>query len=272
MLTRRTLLLSSLTLAALVAASCGGDGDATEASSTTADGSATTLDATTTSVAPSTTEATATTATSTTTTTATTVAPTSSASTTTLAPAGPPTLRSNGIGVHTFGGPTPEVLLGDLTVVLGAPTSVVSADYPVDAGGFYENPADESGFAHPSGRTACFSNELCVHFGGADPSSLRFVGYRQGEGAGSLTTASGVTAGSAGSTFAASIIVSPGGCFSTGSGTADGVGLFLESTGDPFGYYDDTTDTYVVQAPPVADVVVLSVFAGDEPFYLYDDC
>ena len=50
------------------------------------------------------------------------------------------------------------------------------------------------------------------------------------------------------------------------------MGLFLESTGDPFGYYDDTTDTYVVQAPPVADVVVLSVFAGDEPFYLYDDC
>ena len=106
----------------------------------------------------------------------------------------------------------------------------------------------------------------------ADPSSLRFVGYRQTEGAGSLTTASGVTAGTAGSAFPAALVVEPGGCYSTGTGTADGVSVFLQSDGELFGFYDDATDTFVSQAPPVDDIVVLSVFGGDEPFFLYDDC
>jgi hypothetical protein len=267
---RRPAVLSLLTVGALVLAACGSDTDSGAA--TSADGVSTTAAVTTdvtTTTAPTTTaaasETTATTAP------ATTALPATTAATTT-APAGPPTLRSRGIGDFTLGGPTPEELLGALTPVLGAPTSVVSAEYPLDAGSYFENPDDESGFAYPAGRTACFANALCVEFGGPDPTSLRFVGYRQGEGPGALTTASGVTAGSSGTAFAASIIVSPGGCFSTGAGTADGVGLFLQSNGELFGFYDDVSETYVVQAPPVDDIVVLSVFAGDEPFFLYDDC
>ena len=245
-------------------ASCGTDGDSGVASLPDVASSI----ATSTIEAPSTSEVTASTEATTTTTAP--APPTTPAPTTTVA--GPPTLQSNGIGSHEFGGPTPDELIAELSSFLGSPTAVLSNDYPDGSSGFYESADGESGFAYPSGRTACFSNALCVEFGGADPSSLRFVGYRQTEGAGSLTTASGVTAGTAGSAFPAALVVEPGGCYSTGTGTADGVSVFLRSNGEWFGYFDDDTGNYVTQAPPIDDVVVLSVFGGDEPFFLYDDC
>ena len=222
-------------------ASCGSDGDSGVASLPDVASSI----ATSTIEVPSTSEVTASTEATTTTTAP--APPTTPAPTTTVA--GPPTLQSNGIGSHEFGGPTPDELIAELSSFLGSPTAVVSNDYPDASSGYYENLADESGFAYPSGRTACFSNALCVEFGGADPSSLRFVGYRQNEGAGSLTTASGVTAGTAGSAFPAAIVVEPGGCFSTGTGTADGVSVFLQSDGELFGFYDDATDTFVSSGP-----------------------
>lgn len=262
--TRRSALLLIIGVAAAGSiSSCGSDGDSGVASLPDV---ASSIAATTTD-APSTSDDTATTEVATTTT---------PAPTTTLAPtttvAGPPTLQPNGIGGHEFGGPTPDELIAELSGFLGSPTSVVSSDYPDGSSGFYENADAESGFAYPSGRTACFSNALCVEFGGADPSSLRFVGYRQTEGAGSLTTASGVTAGTPGSAFPAAFVVEPGGCYSTGTGTADGVSVFLRSDGEVFGFYDEVTATFVAQAPPVDDIVVLSVFGGDEPYFLYDDC
>jgi hypothetical protein len=188
------------------------------------------------------------------------------------APADPPVLVAAGIGPHSFGGATPDDLIAYLTPFVGSPTSVVSVDYPIDADGYFESAAEELGFTYPSGRTVCFSNNLCAEFGAADAASLNFVGFRQNEGSGSLTTASGVTAGSAGSDFVSAIEVEAGGCFSTGTGSADGVQLLLQSSGDMFGYYDDTTEEYVSQIPPLEDIVVLSVFGGDEPFNLDGDC
>ncbi len=263
--TRRPALLLVIGVAAVSGiASCGSDGESDVASLPDVASSI----AATTSDAPSTSQATATTEAASTTTAP--APPTTPAPTTTVA--GPPTLRSSGIGGYEFGGPTPDELIAELSGFLGSPTSVVSNDYPDGSSGFYENADAESGFAYPSGRTACFSNALCVEFGGADASSLRFVGYRQNEGAGSLTTASGVTAGTPGSAFPDALVVEPGGCYSTGTGTADGASVFLQSDGELFGFYDDATGDYVLQAPPVDDVVVLSVFGGDEPYFLYDDC
>jgi len=262
---QRPAVLLLICAAAGLMASCGSDSDSAVES---LPGPESSIAAPTTD-APSTSEATTTTTESTSTTTA-------PAATTTLAPtttvAGPPTLERDGIGGHEFGGPTPDELIGELSAVLGSPTSVVSNEYPNGEGGYYDDADDEFGFVYRSGRTACFSNALCVEFGGDDAASLRFVGYRQNEGAGALTTASGVTAGSSGSAFPAAIVVEPGGCYSTGTGTADGVSLYLQSDGELFGYSDETTDSYVTQTPPVDDVVVLSVFGGDEPYFLYDDC
>jgi hypothetical protein len=213
----------------------------------------------------------------------TTVAPeTTAAPASTAAPTPPPTaptpapfdltLRVDGVGALAFGSTTPDQLVAALTPEIGSPSSVESLDYPTDAGDYFENELEERGFSFPSGRDVCFVNGLCTYFGGASSAALTFVGYRQSEGPGALTTASGVTAGSLGADFSSAIVAEPGGCFSTGSGTADGVGLFLVSAGDLFGFFDDTTGDFVAQVPAIADITVLEVFAGEESFFLFDDC
>lgn len=183
-----------------------------------------------------------------------------------------PTLRVDGIGPLVFATTTPEAADAYLAPLIGAPVSVVSSEYPDASGTYYENDVDESGFTFPFGRAVCYGNGLCTHFGGADAAALSLVGFHQTEAADSLSTASGVTAGSPGTDFPTAIVTEPGGCFSTGGGTADGVGLFLQSSGTWFTVYDDATGEYVHTAPPVAEVTVLSVSGGDKPYYLYDDC
>lgn len=206
----------------------------------------------------------------------TTVAPATTAATPAPPPAPPApaamTLRTDGIGPLAFGATTPDQLIAAMTPVIGSPSSVASLDYAVDAGGFFENVTEERGFAFVSGRDVCFGNGLCTYFGGGYGAALTFVGYRQNEGVGALTTASGVTAGSRGAVVGATIVAEPGGCFSTGSGTADGVRLFLQSSGEPFGYFDGVTEEYVSQVPAIGDISVISVSAGEEPFYTYEDC
>ncbi len=174
-----------------------------------------------------------------------------------------------------FGATTPDQLLNTLSPVLGNAASINPIAYPDDPDPsipYYENFAEERGFAFPFGTDICFDNGLCTYFGGVAADALTLVGYRQSGGSGALTTVSGVTAGSEGSLFNGLIIPAVGGCYSTGGGTADGVSLFLQSLGAPFGYYDEATDEYVSQAPPVDDVMVLRVYAGTEPNFIYDDC
>ena len=182
------------------------------------------------------------------------------------------TLRPDGVGALAFGATTPDQLVAVMTPALGSPSAIESLDYPTNAGGYFENESAERGFAFPSGRDICFSNGLCTYFGGASSAALTFVGYRQSEGTGPLATASGVTAGSHGADFSSAIVAEAGGCLSTGSGTADGVQLFLRSSGDMFGFFDDVTGDFVAQVPAIEDISVLSVFAGEEPFFLFDDC
>lgn len=201
-------------------------------------------------------------------------APTTTISTVTTVSPSPAVvhLRPNGIGALEFGATTPDQLVAALTPTLGSPISIESLPYPTDSGGYFENLDEERGFAFAFGRDVCFDNGLCTYFGGSAADALTLVGYRQSEGAGTLTTVSGVTAGSIGTEFPDVIIAEAGGCYSTGSGSADGVRLFMESSGELFGYFDDVTNEFIMQAPPLNDLTVLSAYAGDEPFFTFDDC
>jgi hypothetical protein len=42
--------------------------------------------------------------------------------------------------------------------------------------------------------------------------------------------------------------------------------------GELFGFFDDATGEFIAQVPAIADITVLDVFAGEEPFYLFDGC
>ena len=192
---------------------------------------------------------------------------------TTVAPAPvAPVLLPVGIGPLSFGAATLAELDSYLAPLLGMPVSITPMDYPLDAGGYFENPLEEAGFAFPSGSSVCYPNLLCTDFGGPDAASLTFVGYRQNQAPGSLATASGVTAGSAGTDFPAVIVVEAGGCSSVGGGTADGVNVMLQSSGTYFTEYNAVTEEYIDQVPPLAELTVLVVFEGEQPFDLFGDC
>ena len=72
--------------------------------------------------------------------------------------------------------------------------------------------------------------------------------------------------------FPAAIAPEGYGCFNTGFGKADGVGLLLLSTGEPFEYYDSDTEEFVSQVPAQEDVTVISLNAGETPFFVFEDC
>jgi len=303
---KRTTHLAVVIGAAMLATGCGGSTEsaATERSPTSVDSEppiseaadiATELDGTEsttpeTTAAPVTTPPTTMASETTTPTTAapeTTAVPETTAPETTAAPATTVapldlTLRADAIGGLVFGATTPDQLLNTLAPVLGNAVSIEPIAYPDEQLGYadeqpfsppiYENTIEEKGFAFPFGNDICFRNGLCAYFGGQAPDALALVGYSQTEGSATLTTASGVTAGSEGPMFADVIEPSAGGCYNIGEGTADGVPLILQSTGVAFGTFDNVTDKYISQAPPVSDVFVLIVGAGEEPFFLYDDC
>lgn len=218
-----------------------------------------------------------------TTTVPTTLPPTTTAAPTTV-PAPPPTaapgpltsadliLTSDGIGPIGFTTTNASNFVAMVTPALGAPTQFTAETYPTDSGGYFENEFEESGFDFPFGETVCFANALCAYFGGNAAADPPFVGYRQDENAAALRTASGVTSGSIWASFSAAISFEPGGCFSTGFGHADGVGIIAISSGEPFQFFDSATDTFVNQVPAQADVHVISLNAGAQPFFLFDDC
>lgn len=263
--TARALVAALGGVALLVAATACSSSKSLENAATSSSAAATTDAATTTSaVADTVPESTASTSTS--------ELPTTTSSTTTTAlPIDPTVLRADGIGRFALGDESNGVVDG-LGALLGAPVSDTYADYPVADGlGSYTTADGETGFVAPMGRTTCWSMNFCAEFGGATRDSMSFTGWTYHDDPGAaLHTASGVTVRTRLSD-APSIVPDQGGCYSSGSGTVEGIRLVLESSGEPFASFDDAGN-YVVGTPSPADVTVTWLETGHVPVFLYGDC
>jgi hypothetical protein len=181
------------------------------------------------------------------------------------------TLRGDGIGPFDLG-IAASVLIDAMTTQFGPASSDESAEYPTDdTFGGYTSADGETGFVSPFGRTVCWSFVFCAEFGGADASTLSFVGWTYGEESGAtLASTSGVTIGSRWSDFPA-MTVDSGGCYQSGSGSIDGITLTLLSDEIAFGSYDDSGN-YIVAVPPPEQVAVTYMQTGDIPSFLSGDC
>ncbi len=180
-------------------------------------------------------------------------------------------LRQDGIGSTFLGDPAADVIAA-LTAALGAPVTDESADYPnPDGAGNFLDSFDEVQFVAQRGRTVCFGNSLCLFFGGPDAATLSFAGWSYTDDpAAAMHTLSGVTIGSRWADFA-SMEVYEGGCYTVGSGVADGVRLWVQSSGTQFSEVD-TLGNWVNNLPDPADVTVMSLESGDMPLFLAGDC
>ena len=179
------------------------------------------------------------------------------------------TLTFDGVQPFDFGAADTEVVPA-LAAVLGEPASDVAAEYPTPDEGRFVND-DEIGFVAPFGRTVCFDNGLCAEFGAGSASALQFVGWDfSGEQAAGLATVDGITVGSSWADHTDVIVADGGGCFSVGYGSADGVGVTLESSGAPF--VETVDGEFVTNDPDPADVRVIGLQAGDIPVELFADC
>jgi hypothetical protein len=180
------------------------------------------------------------------------------------------TLRGDGIGPFDVGIAAGEVI-DALTTEFGPASSDESAEYTVDDGfGGFQTVDGEFGFAFPFGRTLCWTFEFCAEFGGA-ASATEFVGWSYGEESGStLSSTSGVTIGSRGNDYPA-MNVHPGGCYSIGYGDIDGITLTLQSDDVQFTSFDGLGN-YVEATPPLEQLTVVFMQAGDIPAFLFGDC
>ena len=264
----------ALTVPTLALVACSSDDDSTAttptdhstSTATFVDGSAATPAAPTTSAAPSTTVAPTTTS-----------APTSTvAPTTTTAPLTAADLQLSGtaIGPVAFGTGA-QAALDVLVPLLGAPATDTSATFPTaDESGSFINEADESIFAFPFLRRACFDNGFCISFGGASVEELQFVGYDYFSAEDPiepvLTTTQGLPLGARWSDFPDAMTANPGGCYSQGFGESGGATLVLQSSGEFFGTFDG--ETYTTAVPDPAEVTVYGIRSGSNPGYVFDDC
>jgi hypothetical protein len=190
----------------------------------------------------------------------------------TTAPAPAPlTLRGNGIGGFDFGTPYDAVVAG-VTAQLVA-ESDVTAEFPVANEGVYQSADYSRGFTSPFARLACWADgggdHVCLSFGGADPTGLRFVGWDYSGT--TLRSTSGVTGGSLWSEFPSMAEPGTAGCFTETSGSIDGIFLVLVSNGAEFSHYDDLGNL-VPSYPDPAGVSVRWMEAGDNPHDLEGDC
>jgi hypothetical protein len=269
---------------AVVAAACSSDQSSTDATTTiVADTTTSTTSPpdpaatstivpttpTTTTADTTTTAAPTTTSTTTSTTTTTTIAPT----TTTEPPltAADLTLAFNGVLPFGFGSDDGGVIAG-LTTALGAPNFDGAQTYPDPDGDWYVDATGEESYLHPVGRTVCFVNGLCTQFGGSTVDDLTFTGWEYtGEGTPPLATSDGITVDSVLSAFPGVVAIEEGGCYWVGYGNAAGVNVTLWSAGVPF-IEVDGDGNWIINTPDLADVTVLSMSAGDTPYFLFDDC
>jgi hypothetical protein len=266
-----------LVVAAFAVAGCGSDDAPTAVSASRDSSGAPPTSAPVTSAVP----APATTAAPTTAAPATTAAPTTTAPTTTAAPTtlAPLTaddldLAATEIGPVAFGTGV-EPTLAVLTPVLGAPATDESAEYPFadEVNGGYLDDADGF-FAFPLLRRVCFANGLCIAFGGRSVDDLQLVGYEYFTAEAPvppvLATTTGVPLGGRWSDHLDAMTVQAGGCYSQGFGAADGVELYLQSSGVLFGAFEG--ESYIESIPDPADVTVYGMLSGENPGYLYADC
>ena len=196
---------------------------------------------------------------------------TSTAPTTTVVAIDELVLRDAGVGIYDLGAEA-EVVLAGLSDELGLPTSDATVDYVVaDGVGAYTTADGDVGFVAPIGRTVCWSVNLCAEFGGASVASMSFTGWSYAnDPTAALSSVGGGTVGARWSDLP-ELDVDDGGCYSVGSGTIDGIRVTLESSGDPFGSFDDAGN-YVIQVPSPADVTIIAMETGKTPIFLYGDC
>jgi hypothetical protein len=97
------------------------------------------------------------------------------------------------------------------------------------------------------------------------------VGWTYGEDSGAtLSSTEGVTIGTRASDNPA-INVSPGGCYTVGYGGVGGILLMLLSSDAPFSGFDDSGNPFEA-TPPLDQIVVTFMQAGDIPIFLFGDC
>ena len=180
-------------------------------------------------------------------------------------------LTSNGITPFVFGDDDTAVVSG-LATALGAPIFDRDQTYPVVDGDSFLDTTGEEGYLHPFGRTVCYSNDICVQFGGSTTDSQTLTGWNlDSDALPRLATPEGILVGSVWADHPDAITVDSGGCYTTGYGDASGVALTLYSSGEAFSSFD-ADGNYVTGNPAPADVTVIGMAAGDLPYFLFDDC
>jgi hypothetical protein len=180
-------------------------------------------------------------------------------------------LVSDGLGPLRFGADS-EGVVAAISVVLGDPTSDSPAEYPTPVDGGFESLDHELSFSDPFGRTVCWANGLCIELGGTTPGPYVFRGwFYSATGTDELAAPNGLDVGSRWADFVDVITVEPGGCFTVGYGSANGVSLSLQSSGTPFVTVDED-GTQTATTPDPADVVVQQMQAGEQVVFLLSDC
>jgi hypothetical protein len=187
-----------------------------------------------------------------------------------LAPAGL-TLARNGVLPFLLGDIDTQVISG-LSTALGAPIFDTANTYTIPDGDYLLDATEEEGYLFPVGRFVCFSNDLCVQFGGATTDSLTFTGWSlDSNAAPQLFTSDGITVGTNLADVPGIVTVQEGGCYSTGYGETAGVSVTLFSSGELFLLFDENGE-YQLGNPALGDITVSNMSAGELPFFLYDDC
>lgn len=181
-------------------------------------------------------------------------------------------LLADGIGPLRFGIDS-QAMVDAISAVLGAPTSDAAGDYPIPAeDGSFQTSDGELAFGQPFGRTVCWTNGLCTESAGATAGPYAFVGwYYAATDTSPLFTVDGLGVGSTWADFEPVMTVEPGGCYTIGSGTSNGIELSLESKGTPFGEVDDAGNI-TPRLPDPPDVFVVQMQAGDQVVFLVGDC
>lgn len=197
----------------------------------------------------------------------------STSSTSTTIPAVDPLLlRSDGVGTHDFGDDVATVY-DAFETVLGFPATDLTDEYPVPAAtaGMYDSVDGEFEFIAQFSRTVCWSNSLCLVFGGSSAGTMTFTGWRYTDDpAATLSSESGASLGVSWSALPG-MTVSEGGCYTVGYGEVDGIQVVLLSTGLQFTEVD-SAGNYINNTPAAADVTIMSMETGDLPLSLYGDC
>lgn len=185
-------------------------------------------------------------------------------------------LRSDGVGPLRFGADV-DAVVAAINPILGAPSSDAPAAYPVPAGdGTFksqdDNGDDELGFVQPFGRTVCWTNGLCLESGGATAGPYAFVGwYYAATDTNELATSTGLKVGSKWADFTSVMTAEPGGCYTVGYGSSEGISLTLQSDGAPFSSFDEAGNE-TTALPDPADVTVVQMQAGSQVAFLIGDC